>query len=228
MMDLVLRNGLVFDGLGSPPARRDIGIRAGKVALIAREITEPADRVVDVSGKWIAPGFIDIHTHYDIEVEIAPGLSESVRHGVTSVVMGNCSLSLTVGEPAILADIFQRVETLSPVLIAKWLSRSVSWKSPAEYLAHLRSLPLGPSVAPLYLCWGLPFLIAAGRLRWAAVLQAVVVLPGALLYTHLKIPHPTIAYVVLMGAFWVASAAGLALFGRRSLGLGQDRVPAFV
>jgi N-acyl-D-aspartate/D-glutamate deacylase len=95
------------------------------------------------------PGFIDIHTHYDVEVEIAPGLAESVRHGVTSVVMGNCSLSLTVGKPQDLADIFLRVESLPAPLVRKWVAQSVSWGSPQAYLAHLRSLPLGPNVAPL-------------------------------------------------------------------------------
>ena len=74
---------------------------------------------MDASGLWITPGFIDIHTHYDLELEIAPGLSELVGHGVTTVVIGNCSLSFAVGEAQMLADIFQRVETLSHRLIAK-------------------------------------------------------------------------------------------------------------
>lgn len=105
--------------------------------------------MVDASGLWVTPGFIDIHTHYDLELEIAPGLSESVRHGVTTVVIGNCSLSVAVGEPQMLADIFQRVETLSHRLIAKWLNQSVSWQTPGEYLHHLQQLPLGPNVAPM-------------------------------------------------------------------------------
>jgi N-acyl-D-aspartate/D-glutamate deacylase len=77
-------------------------------------------------------------------------LSESVRQGVTSVVIGNCSLSVAVGKPQMLADIFQRVETLSQQLIAKWLKQSVSWQTPAEYLEHLQQLPLGANVAPMF------------------------------------------------------------------------------
>jgi N-acyl-D-aspartate/D-glutamate deacylase len=77
-------------------------------------------------------------------------LSESVRHGVTSVVIGNCSLSVAVGKPQMLVDIFQRVETLSHQLIAKWLKQSVSWQTPAEYLEHLQQLPLGANVAPMF------------------------------------------------------------------------------
>lgn len=150
MLDLLIQNGLIFDGLGSAPMRGDIGIKNGKIVAIASSLTSNAHQVVDASGLWVTPGFIDIHTHYDLELEIAPGLSESVRHGVTSVVIGNCSLSVAVGKPQMLADIFQRVETLSHQLIAKWLKQSVSWQTPAEYLEHLQQLPLGANVAPMF------------------------------------------------------------------------------
>src|SRR6266850_1801066 len=93
MLDLLLKGGLVFDGTGAPPWRGDVGIAAGLVAQLAPRIQADAREVRDAAGLWVTPGFIDIHTHYDVEVEIAPGLAESVRHGVTSVVMGNCSLS---------------------------------------------------------------------------------------------------------------------------------------
>jgi N-acyl-D-aspartate/D-glutamate deacylase len=150
MLDLLIKNGLLFDGLGSPPALCDLGIRDGRVAVLSRRISSEAKEIIDARGLWITPGFIDIHTHYDIELEIAPGLAESVRHGVTTIVMGNCSLSLAIGEPSTLADIFQRVETLPPELIQKWLASSVSWQTPRQYMAHLRQLPLGPNVAALF------------------------------------------------------------------------------
>ncbi|WP_254565070.1 amidohydrolase family protein [Oscillatoria sp. HE19RPO] len=149
MLDLLIKNGLIFDGLGSPAVAGDIGIKQGQIVAISSNISLEAAQVVDASGLWVTPGFIDIHTHYDLELEIAPGLSESVRHGVTTVVIGNCSLSVAVGEPQMLADIFQRVETLSHRLIAKWLNQSVSWQTPGEYLHHLQQLPLGPNVAPM-------------------------------------------------------------------------------
>ncbi|MBW4562425.1 MAG: D-aminoacylase [Mojavia pulchra JT2-VF2] len=150
MLDLLIQNGLIFDGLGSAPVRGDIGIQNGRIVAIAPCLPVETREVVDASKLWVTPGFIDIHTHYDLELEIAPGLSESVRHGVTSVVIGNCSLSIAIGEPQMLADIFQRVETLSHRLIDKWLKKSVSWQTPAEYLHHLQQLPLGPNVAPLF------------------------------------------------------------------------------
>lgn len=150
MLDLLIQNGLIFDGLGSAPVRGDIGIQNGRIVAITASLPSDAREVVDASGLWVTPGFIDIHTHYDLELEIAPALSESVRHGVTSVVIGNCSLSVAVGKPQMLADIFQRVETLSHRLIEKWLKQSLSWHTPAEYLNHLQQLPLGPNVAPLF------------------------------------------------------------------------------
>lgn len=149
MLDLLVRGGLVFDGSGAPPRHADLGIAGGRIVALAPRIDAPAREVRDAGGLWVTPGFIDIHTHYDVEVEIAPGLAESVRHGVTSVVMGNCSLSLTVGRPQDLADVFLRVESMPAPLVRKWLAGSVAWDSPAGYLEHLRSLPLGPNVAPL-------------------------------------------------------------------------------
>jgi N-acyl-D-aspartate/D-glutamate deacylase len=150
MLDLIIRNGLLFDGLASPPARCDMAVHDGKILGIADHIAGLAREVRDVEGLWITPGFIDIHTHYDIELEMAPGLVESVRHGVTTVVIGNCSLSIAIGEAETLACIFQRVETLPRSLIQKWLGAQMSWKTPAEYIGHLEGLPLGPNVAALF------------------------------------------------------------------------------
>lgn len=150
MIDLLIKNGFVFDGLGNIPIKMNIAIQHGHIIAMAPFLTMDAKEVVDAEGLWVTPGFLDIHTHYDLEVEIAAGLSESVRHGVTSVVMGNCSLSVAVGEPQTLADIFQRVETLSSILIEKWLRHSKHWQTPREYLQHLRELPLGPNIAVLF------------------------------------------------------------------------------
>jgi N-acyl-D-aspartate/D-glutamate deacylase len=149
VLDLLVRGGLVFDGEGRPPFRADVAVRDGRVVGLAPALTAAAAETVDASGLWVTPGFVDIHTHYDVEVEVAPALEESVRHGVTTIVMGNCSLSLTVGEPETLADIFLRVETLPRVLVERWLRQAVLWRSPAEYVEHLGRLPLGPNVAAL-------------------------------------------------------------------------------
>jgi N-acyl-D-aspartate/D-glutamate deacylase len=63
MLDLLIQNGLIFDGLGSAPMRGDIGIQNGKIVAIASSVTSNAHQVVHASGLWVTPGFIDIHTH---------------------------------------------------------------------------------------------------------------------------------------------------------------------
>jgi N-acyl-D-aspartate/D-glutamate deacylase len=149
MFDLLVRNALVFDGLGAPPKRLDVAVKGAVIGALKRDIEEPAKRSIDARGYWLTPGFLDIHTHYDLEVEITPGLAESVRHGVTSVVMGNCSLSLTFGEAAVLGDIFQRVETLPRALVQRWLSSGLRYDGPEQYFESLKALALGPNIAPL-------------------------------------------------------------------------------
>ncbi len=145
--DLVIHDGRVFDGNGDS-RRADIGIRRGRIEAIGSNLGGGADRF-DATGLWVCPGFVDIHTHYDLEVELNPGLSESVRHGSTSVVMGGCSLSVVYGDPADLAVIFSRVETLAPEIIGNWLRKASSWPSPAAYFRHLEALSLGPNIASM-------------------------------------------------------------------------------
>ena len=99
--DLVIRGGRWFDGTGAPGVRRDLGIRDGVVVAVS-EAPLPTDgcpEVIDADGQWVLPGFVDIHTHYDAEVLVNPGLGESVRHGVTTIVMGSCSLSTILSRP---------------------------------------------------------------------------------------------------------------------------------
>ena len=89
--DVVIRGGTVFDGTGAPGVRADVGIRDGAIASISTAPLEVSTttRVVDAEGRWVTPGFIDTHTHYDVEMLVSPGLLESVRHGVTTVLVGN-------------------------------------------------------------------------------------------------------------------------------------------
>ena len=83
------------------------------------------------------------------EVELAPGLDESVRHGVTTVVLGSCGRSMAIGDPVDLADMFCRVEGIPRATVKPLLERVKCWEGPAEYFAHLSSLALGPNVAAL-------------------------------------------------------------------------------
>ena len=85
-------------------------------------------------------------THYDAEIEVDPGLSESTRHGVTTVALGSCSLGLTPGTPDDLADMFSRVEAIPHSVVLPLLEEKMNWTSMADYAHHLNSLPLGPNV----------------------------------------------------------------------------------
>lgn len=143
--DTVIRNGRWFDGTGSPSAVRNIGIRDGRVAAVT---TEPIDgaEVVDATGHWVMPGIIDIHTHYDAEVLAAPALSESLRHGVTSIVMGSCSLSTVHVDASEAADLFGRVEAIPHEHVVRIVGDHKTWTSAQEYVEALEALPLGPNV----------------------------------------------------------------------------------
>jgi N-acyl-D-amino-acid deacylase len=93
MLDLVIRNGLVIDGSGLPGRRGDVSIQNGKVVAVGGRAGD-AHREIDATGKIVAPGFIDPHTHYDAQLCFDPYAFPSIEHGVTTVVPGNCSLSL--------------------------------------------------------------------------------------------------------------------------------------
>ena len=93
---ILIKNGLLFDGDQHHKATvKNILIADGKVKQISsQEIIPPENTtIIDATGKWITPGFIDTHTHYDAEIIASPGIKESARHGVTSILVGSCSVS---------------------------------------------------------------------------------------------------------------------------------------
>jgi N-acyl-D-aspartate/D-glutamate deacylase len=149
--DLIIRNGLWFDGLGNAPQVRTLGIRDGVVADIVTAELDDTDcpDVIDAAGKWVVPGFIDVHTHYDAEVLLDPGLRESVRHGVTTVLLGNCSLSTVYAESEDAADLFSRVEAVPRKFVLEALQSKKTWSTPAEYVHALEELPLGPNISSM-------------------------------------------------------------------------------
>ncbi|WP_082945013.1 amidohydrolase family protein [Mycobacterium sp. 852013-50091_SCH5140682] len=147
--DTIIRNGRWFDGTGAPSAVRTIGIRDGHVVAISPDELDDTDcpRVIDATGKWVMPGMLDIHTHYDVEVLNGPSLSESLRHGVTTVMLGSCSLSTVHVDGVDAGDLFGRVEAIPREHVIAAVDANKTWTNCDEYVAALEALPLGPNLA---------------------------------------------------------------------------------
>jgi N-acyl-D-aspartate/D-glutamate deacylase len=93
MLDLVIRNGRVVDGTGLPLYAADVGIKDGKIVTVGKVI-EASKEEYDAKGQIVAPGFIDPHTHFDAQLLWDGAAKPAIEHGVTTIVPGNCSLSL--------------------------------------------------------------------------------------------------------------------------------------
>ncbi|MEX2475379.1 amidohydrolase family protein [Marinobacter sp.] len=152
--DYLIHGAKVFDGTGELPRREDIAIADGKIAARGEGLDpNSARKVIDGSEYWAMPGLFDIHTHYDLELEVAPGLPESVRHGTTTVVIANCSLGLAFGsqrkdgaDPIV--DCYARVENI-PKEVLRATADKVDWENPKAYLQHLNKLSLGPNLVTM-------------------------------------------------------------------------------
>ncbi|MCO5249081.1 MAG: amidohydrolase family protein [Chitinophagales bacterium] len=148
MSTTIIRNGLYFDGLGNKGLKKDVVIQDGLIQdVLDNAPTIKGAKEIDATNKWVTPGFIDIHTHYDAELEVMPALDESLRHGVTTVIIGNCSLSAAIGKDEDIVDLFCRVENMPAKVLGEWLIGNIKWNSPKEYYGHLETVPVGPNIA---------------------------------------------------------------------------------
>ena len=134
--DLLIKNGRVVDGSGMPSFRADVGIKDGKIAEIGK-LSGPAAKTIDADGRAVSPGFIDNHCHYDAQVTWDPLCTFSPEHGATSVIFGNCSLSLAPvrkGTEERLAEFLSYVEAI-PMEVLKTVE--FEWETIPQYMEHL-------------------------------------------------------------------------------------------
>jgi len=146
--DLLIRGGRVVDGSGLPSYVADVGVKDGKVVAVGK-LNDGAARVIDAAGLAVSPGFIDHHTHLDAQMLWDPYGTCEPQHGITTVVMGNCGLSLAPTRSGIedaIVKSFVRVEAIPRFA----LEAGVQWKwhSYGEYLDHLEG-KLGINVGGL-------------------------------------------------------------------------------
>src|SRR5690349_10745894 len=134
--DLLIKNGRIIDGSGMPSFMGDIAVKNGKIAEIGK-LSGAADQIVDAGGQVVAPGFIDNHCHYDAQVTWDPLCSFSCDHGATSVVIGNCSLSLAPvrkGNATRMAEFLSYVEAI-PMEVLNTIE--VDWETFPQYMERL-------------------------------------------------------------------------------------------
>src|SRR5680860_1052705 len=134
--ELVIRGGTVIDGTGAPGYAADVLVRDGSIAEIGPRLSG-ADEL-DARGQLVAPGFIDVHTHYDAQVFWDPALTPSCFHGVTTVVAGNCGFSIApirATDRELIANTMEKVEDMNPAALLE----GVPWdfETFPEYLASV-------------------------------------------------------------------------------------------
>jgi N-acyl-D-amino-acid deacylase len=140
MTDLILRGGEVIDGTGRPRFRADIAIQGERIAAIGALAKAAGARAIDVSGMVVAPGFIDVHTHDDRALLAMPDMTMKISQGVTTVVTGNCGVSLA---PLVLAA--------APPPPLDLIGEAGDFRYPrfADYLAALDRAPAAVNAACL-------------------------------------------------------------------------------
>src|SRR6201981_3895013 len=134
--DLLIRNGRIVDGSGMPAFRGDVAVMDGKITEIGK-LSGPAKRAIDAEGRGVAPGFIDNHCHYDAQVTWDPLCSYSCDHGATTVIFGNCSLSLAPvrkGKEERLSEFLSYVEAI-PMEVLRTVG--FGWETVPQYLDQL-------------------------------------------------------------------------------------------
>ncbi len=147
-VDLVIRNGQVVDGSGEAMFEADVAIRDGRITAVGPALAMQAAEEIDAAGQLVTPGFVDIHTHYDGQVTWSNSITPSSRHGVTTVLMGNCGVGFApckVGDRQRLVSLMEGVEDLPEVVLTTGLPWT--WESFPDYLDQLEQREYDADIA---------------------------------------------------------------------------------
>src|SRR5258705_13337303 len=131
--DLLIKNGRIVDGSGSPGFRGDVGISNGKIVEVGK-LRGPATRTIDADGLVVAPGFIDTHCHYDAQVTWDPLCTFSCNHGATTVIIGNCSLALAPLRPGSADRLAELLSYVEAIPMEALQTVKMNWETIAQYM----------------------------------------------------------------------------------------------
>jgi len=148
MFDILIKGGMLVDGTGAAARKADVAIEGGKIAAVG-VLEGPARRTIDASGRVVAPGFIDPHTHFDVQLLWDGAARPALEHGITTVVPGNCSLSLAplkAADRKRVVGMFQQIEEMPPEAFTQ--AFEWTWEDFAGYRDALAK-NLSVNVAPL-------------------------------------------------------------------------------
>src|SRR3954467_8820860 len=145
--DTVIKGGTVVDGRRMPRLRGDVGIKNGRIARIGRLDSRDAERVFDAGDCIVAPGFVDLHTHYDAQIYWDPYCTLSGWHGVTSVVIGNCGGGFAPVRPDMRERMMLSLTRVEAIPLASMqASLPWDWVTFPEFMQTLRRIPKGVNV----------------------------------------------------------------------------------
>jgi len=147
--DLIIQGGMVVDGTRLPRYRADLGIKNGRIAKIGRLQSHDATKVIDANGLIVAPGFVDLHTHYDAQIYWDPYCSISGWHGVTSAVIGNCGFGFAPVRPE---ERDRSMLTMTRVEAIPYASMKAGmpwdWVTFPDFLNSIERIPKGINLLP--------------------------------------------------------------------------------
>ena len=147
--DLVIKDGMIFDGTGAPRVRGDVGIADGRILAMGRIDASAATEVIDARGMHVAPGFVDLHTHYDAQVFWDPYCTLSGWHGITSVAIGNCGFGFAPVAPEQREHAMRSMTRVEAIPYESMrLGMPWDWVTFPEYLESLDRTPKALNILP--------------------------------------------------------------------------------